>query len=138
MPFKRPFINEHTGEEYPDAFWYPSGFGVEYNNQLITATYVGHLSQNHLNKEPIPAMLRVFNVKGAAFVALLKQIAASPVAADTPLPIAIAAMLDQIVLQITHPDQGGLKVGDDEDGNPIYQSFFHGCTPLPPDLSVLQ
>ena len=134
MPFIRPFTNNRTGEDYPQAFWYPASFSVEYNNQLITATYVGHLSQNHLDKEPIQAMQRTFNLQGPAFVTILKQIAQAPVAPDTPLPIAIAAMLDQIVLQIKNVETDEV----DEEGNKIMVSFFEGLTPLPPDLSVLK
>ena len=134
MPFKRPFTDQATGAEYPDAFWYPASFHVGYNSQEIGAVYVGHISENHLNKSPVSVMTREFRVTGAAFVALLKQIAATPVEANIPLPIAIAAMLDQIALQIKDVPTGEV----DEQGNPILVSFFEGLTPLPPDLSVLK
>lgn len=134
MPFKRPFTDTETGAEYPDAFWYPASFHVGYNSQEIGAVYVGHISENHLNKSPVSVMTREFRVTGAAFVALLKQIAATPVEANIPLPIAIAAMLDQIALQIKDVPTGEV----DEQGNPILVSFFEGLTPLPPDLSVLK
>lgn len=71
MPFKRPFTDVETGAEYPDAFWYPASFNVGYNSQEIGAVYVGHISENHLDKKPVPVMTREFRVTGSAFVALL-------------------------------------------------------------------
>lgn len=134
MPFLKPFVDVKTGAEYPNAFWYPSAFDVQYNGKSITAVYVGHVSAQLLDKDPVPAMEHVFRVSGPDFVTLLKQIAATPVNTDTPLPIAIAAMLDSIALQIKDTPTGEF----DEDGNPVLVSFFEGIEPLSPDLSVLQ
>lgn len=134
MPFQKPFTDSATGAEFPDAFWYPAAFHVGYNSQEISAVYVGHVSQAHLNKAPVPVMTREFRVTGPAFVQLLKQIAATPVEPNVPLPIAIAAMLDQIALQLKDVPTGETN----EDGSPVLVSFFEGLTPLPPDLSVLK
>lgn len=135
MPFKRPFTDTETGAEYPDAFWYPASFHVGYNSQEIGAVYVGHISENHLDKKPVHVMTREFRVTGPAFVALLRQIAQAPPPAEpTPLPIAVAAMLDQIALQIKDVPTGEV----DGEGKPVLVSFFEGCEPLPPDLSVLR
>jgi len=44
MPFKMSYTDDKTGATYPDSYWHPNDFTVNYGGRVIQANYVCHLS----------------------------------------------------------------------------------------------
>lgn len=140
MPFIKDFVDPETGASFPGSYWWPNDFSVNYGGRSITATYLCHVSEaaQAAGKRPLPYS-KQYRLEGAAFVALLQQIAQLPPSdPPVPLPLKIAALLDTIALQVA--DQPVFN----EQGQPVLvngtqslQSFFTGAQQIQPDLAVL-